>query len=153
MLFTLDCSESTASRVLSVTPRELCGDAADAGLDGQRTCPRASSCRFGTSAQSPRSLAQKGRGFGRSVCLWGLFLSRAVPAWSFHVATQPTFFLTPARPGVTVSSRLSTFPSEVTGPGPPRPEAETWIPCPIGRATCVRVRALPPPALSASPNL
>lgn len=103
-----------------------------------------------------RSLAQRGRGFGRSVSLCYLFLSRAVPAWIFHVATQPIFFLTPALPGVTVSSRLRILPPEVTGPGTPRLEAESWISRPIGRATCVSVRAVhpdPPPVLCVAQSM
>lgn len=62
-----------------------------------------------------------------------LFVSRVVPAWSFQAATPRTFLLEPARPAVTASSRRLTLPPEVTGPGPSRPEVESWIPSPTDR--------------------
>lgn len=122
MLSTPDCSESTASRVLPVTPRPLRCDAADAGAPGTADVPQGErvqvpyACAVSRGGASPR----EGGALGGPFLFATYFYPRAVPAWSFHVATRPIFFLTPAGPGVTVSSRLQILPPEVTGPGPPQ---------------------------------
>lgn len=85
-----------------------------------------------------------------------LFVSGVVPAWSFQAVTPRTFLLEPARPAVTASSRRLTLPPEVTGPGPSRPEVESWIPSPTDRAAWALFRTVPPElpsALLAWPSL
>lgn len=85
-----------------------------------------------------------GRGLEASFSLCYLFVARAVPSWSFHAATPRIFLFAPARPAVTASSRLLTLPPEVTSPGPSRPEAESWIPCPVDRVAWALFRTVPP---------
>lgn len=114
---------------------------ADAGAgrraDVHRGSVRAASVRV--RGLRGRGLGHGGRGLETSVSLGCLFVSRAVLAWSSHAATLRIFLLRPARPAVTASSRLPTLLPEVTGPGPSRLEAKSWIP----RLWSVRLPAAP----------